>query len=218
MSHADIARSPLRGPTGRGRTGALARACTLRGRRGDRARRLTLCGRWAKPPAPGPPTACGGMAARLLPLHSHPAAGPYLGANPHPARVDGKRTTPDDPQPPKNPFSSALRRRVRWTERAMLRGFQECALRTGASAGNLELGYSREGRSAVWPQVRWRRLVACPERALKSVQGLRSSPAPRKATTGVCRADVRAPELQRKVPNPPQSREPAALMSYNGHS
>jgi len=164
-------------------------------------------------PIIGPISGSQGM---MLP-RSRPTAPPPQERS-RPARGDGKRKSPDDPHPPETPFRSALPRRVCSTERAMLRGFLECALRIGALAGNLELGNSREGRSAVWPQVRWRRLVACPERALKSVQGLRSSPAPRKATTGVCRADVRAPELQRKVPNPPQSREPAALMSYNGHS
>jgi hypothetical protein len=57
----------------------------------------------------------------------------------------------------------------------------------------------REGRSPVWPQERGRRLVAWPERASESVQGLSSSPAPRQATTGVCTADVRAPEPQRRL-------------------
>jgi len=82
MSHAGDARSPLRGPAGRERIGASARGCTRRGRRGARARRLTLIELRAKPPAPGPPAARGGMAARLLPLRPRPAAGPFLGPAP----------------------------------------------------------------------------------------------------------------------------------------
>ena len=58
---------------------------------------------------------------------------------------------------------------VRSVGRAMLRGFLERVLCAGAVAGNLELGNLREVRLPVWPQLRWRRLVVCPERALRAL-------------------------------------------------
>jgi len=82
MSRAGVARSPLRGPAGRGGSGASAHGCARRGRRGARARRLTLAKARPKPPAPGSPAARGGMAARLLPPRPRPAAGPSLGTAP----------------------------------------------------------------------------------------------------------------------------------------
>jgi len=91
---------------------------------------------------------------------------------------------------------------VRWAERAMLRGFLKRSLHGGALAGNLELGNSRGVRWPMWPHLRWRRLVDCPARASRSVQGLTPLPAPRQVTTGVCGADVRAPEPQRRRREP----------------
>ena len=82
--------------------------------------------------------------------------------------------------------------------------FLERAHAAGPLGEDLKLGNPREGRSPVWLQFRWRRLVACPERASRAVNRWKPLPAPRQVTTGVCRADVRAPKLRNTVPQPPR--------------
>jgi len=96
MSRAGVARSPLRGPARRERSGASAHGCTRRGRRGGRARRLTLVKPRAKPPAPGPPAAHGGIAARLLPFLPRPAAGSSLGTGRYTGRSAACGRAPRD--------------------------------------------------------------------------------------------------------------------------
>ena len=76
-------------------------------------------------------------------------------------------------------------------------GHTAISLSKGAPAPKAT-SHPREVRSALWPQERWRRLVACPERAAKTPLGRGSLPAPRQVTTGVCTADVRAPGPQRR--------------------
>jgi len=187
------ARSPLRGPAGRGRAGASAHGCTRRRRRGGRARKLTLVKPRAKPPAPGPPAARGGMAARLLPSRPRFAAGPFLEGEPH-----GPNRQLSSPAHPEN--TSAAHPRVSGVRRGVpcFDGFP------GARSHNRAVG----GKPQAWQPTG--KAVGCVATAAREAS--RCPPGAGRAgcsaaeliarlgrvTTGVCEADVRAPELHRR--------------------
>lgn len=79
-------------------------------------------------------------------------------------------------------------------------------------------GNARERRWPVWPQSLWRRLVACPERAAKSVQGPSPLPAPRQ----VRRASAKQSSGRRShgecSPARPRGGSLGPRRSENGHS